>query len=210
MSDANALVATVAPQPPQRRSVLYDKGISDTLAREIRNNPNNSVQVVAAPYRTLKKSVFSKLKTPIDELDRINVVYEFPCDGKKDEQCGLSYVGQTKNPLRARLTQHKNDITHGRNPKGQSAVVTHFTEAGHFPAFDKAKVLATASNFLKRNTLESMHIYSRDTYNLRRDTEGIAASYCALLDSCRTDRLSRTQRNNNTHTHTVTQHGRTR
>lgn len=127
--------------------------------------------------------MFSKLKTPIDTFERTNVIYEIPCGGKIGEECALSYVGQTKNQLKKRLAQHRNDINKERNPNGQSAVVHHFTDKGHFPAFDRAKVLATETFLGRRNTYESLHIYSRPTYNLRRDTENMAASYCALVDN---------------------------
>lgn len=124
-------------------------------------------------------------------MDRTNIIYEIPCDGNRNESCSLSYVGQTRNQLRKRLAQHRSNINCGRNPNGQSAVVTHFTEKGHFPAFDKTKALATEKYLGRRNTRESLHIYSSDTYNLRRDTDRMAASYCALLDQRRKTRNTR-------------------
>lgn len=68
------------------------------------------------------------------------------------------------------------------NPNGQSAVVFHFKEFGHTPAFNKAKILDTERFLHRRNTIESLHILDTKTYDLRRDTASIAATYIALLD----------------------------
>lgn len=119
--------------------------------------------------------MFSKLKSKTEFLDRTNVIYKIPCDGIGDQSCPLSYVGQTKNQLKKRLAQHNNDLKNKYNPNGQSAVVSHFFEHGHKPAFDKASVLCTENLWHRRNTLESLHIFCEDTYNLRRDTQDMAA-----------------------------------
>lgn len=176
-----APIANVNVEPRFRRCLTYDGQISDVLAKEIQTRSDNRLQVLSKPHTSLQRTVFTKLKTPIDTLHRTNVVYEFPCDGKHGEKCDLRYVGQTKNQLAKRLAQHKNDLKSSK-PNGQSAVVSHFEEKGHFPAFDKAKILGTESFYSRRNTLESLNICSRPTYNLRRDTDGIAASYVALLE----------------------------
>lgn len=181
MSNRTSPIITANTEPKIRRCLTYDKVVSEVLTKEIQVRSDNRLQVLAKPHTSLLKTVFSKLKTPIDAMQRTNIVYEIPCDGKPGEKCDLNYVGQTKNQLKKRLAQHKTDLKSSK-PNGQSAVVTHFEEKGHFPAFDKTTVLGTESFFSRRNTLESLHICSRPTYNLRRDTDGIAASYVALLE----------------------------
>lgn len=190
-------------EPPIRRCLTYDKGISDALRNVIVSSSNNKIQVLGKPSRCLRNTVFSKLKTPIDPLERTNVIYEIPCDGNNNERCELSYVGQTRNQLKKRLSQHRNDIKADRNPNGQSAVVSHFTDTGHFPAFDRARVLASESFWSRRNTYESLHIYSRATYNLRRDTNNMAASYCALIDNLHS---TGKQKSSNVTNNTTNQH----
>lgn len=153
--------------------------------REIRSSSNDKIQVLAKPNRCLRSSVFSKLKTKIDPQQRTNVIYSFPCQGNENGPCDKSYVGQTRNRLDTRLAQHNNSIENGRNPNGQSAVVSHYQTYGHQPDLEKARVLATESHWRRRNTRESLHILTENTYNLRRDTRGIAANYCAILKSRR-------------------------
>lgn len=168
-----------------RRSLTYDGHISNVISRELMTRSNGKLNVLAKPNQSLQQTVFSKLKTVIPTLERTNVVYEIPCEGKRGENCGLNYVGQTKNPLKKRLDQHKRDLELLKPDNGQSAIVHHFEECGHYPTFVKTKVLGSETWYRIRNTLEIFNICSRATINMRRDTEGMAASYVALLDDKR-------------------------
>lgn len=169
----------VETEPKVRKCLTYDGRLSNVLTG-VRSD--NRIQVLAKPNISLQKTLFTKLKIPFDLMQRKNVVYEIPCDGKQEEECDLHYVGQTKKQLKKRLAQQRSDLKSSK-PKRQSAVISHFEMRGHFPAFDKATVLGTETFYSRRNTLESLHICSRPTYNLRRDTDGIAASYVALLET---------------------------
>lgn len=194
MTAASPQTTPTNEEPVVRRAITYSGQLYNSMANAIQRRSNKHMQILAKPSICLQQTVFTKLKTPIDTMERTNIVYEIPCDGNNNEKCDLNYVGLTKNPLKKRLTQHRRDLRSSK-PAGQSAVVTHFEEKGHIPAFDRACVLGTESYFSRRNTLESLHICSRPTYNLRRDTDGIAASYVALLE-----RQQRSSRNRSTHT----------
>lgn len=67
-------------------------------------------------------------------------------------------------------------------PVGDTALVKHYKDLGHRPDWVNAKVIGTERQLYRRLTLESLHILTNDTYNLRRDKEKISSSYCALLD----------------------------
>lgn len=114
-------------------------------------------------------------------LDHLILKRVYNVGGKTDEPCTLSYDGQTKNQLKIRLNQHKNDVKAGRNPNGQSAVVPHHVNFGQEPDQENARVLAVEPFWSRRNTRQSLHILSGNTYNLRRD---IKKNCCKLLCKC--------------------------
>lgn len=64
----------------------------------------------------------------------------------------------------------------------KTAVVEHFHTLGHYPDFKNIKILGTQRHYNKRLTTETLHIYTHNTYNVRRDTQDIAPVYCAIID----------------------------
>lgn len=165
-----------------RRPITYVQGLSEPLAKIISKNVDN-LKISYRPHQQLRQTVFSKLKHPFTDTDKINCVYQIPCGGidSSGNKCGLNYVGQTKNQLHKRITQHKASLKKAADEN--SALVKHFEEHGHAPDFENTKVIGNEPFLNRRLTLESLHIITRPTYNLRRDTEKMSSSYCALLNS---------------------------
>uniref|UniRef100_A0A6P7GU27 Uncharacterized protein LOC114346723 n=1 Tax=Diabrotica virgifera virgifera TaxID=50390 RepID=A0A6P7GU27_DIAVI len=86
------------------KSIIYKKlpfinGLTHSVISIFKDVPNINI----AKYNTMNsKQLFSKIKDPVPTLYRSNVVYEIPCLG-----CQNSYIGQTSQWLKQRITQHK-------------------------------------------------------------------------------------------------------
>lgn len=86
------------------------------VANAAQTHSSNDNFVRPRPQETLKNSLCSKRKSSVEQMDRPYVIFECLCDGHDGKKCSLSYVGQTRNAPRESLSQHRNDISHGRNP----------------------------------------------------------------------------------------------
>lgn len=165
-----------------RKCITYVPNVSDSI-KKVLNSTAPNIQICYRPHSKQRSSVFSQLKTKHKLGEKTNVVYHFPCLGKDNEKCDRSYVGQTKNHLHARLSQHDRDLMFVAHTEktGKTAVVQHFEQTGHRPDLKNARVLDNEPILSKRLTLEALHIQNNHTYNLRCDTEQISGSYCALI-----------------------------
>ena len=87
------------------------------------------------------------------------VVYEIPC-----KECHLSYIGETKRTLRARIGEHKQAVKRG-DPRNGIAVHVHQSQRAI--DWDGAKVKRGVSEYWKRRSTEAIHIrLSGGTMNL--------------------------------------------
>lgn len=124
--------------------------------------------------------IFTKLKDRTDKSLKSNVVYEIPCKGTSSEDCNLSYIGTTKQYLKNRVANHKNDINAGRGDK--SALAHHCVFNKHRPGLEDVKILCTENNFKKRMILESLHIQaSENVMNIKQDAENVHRIYGPLV-----------------------------
>lgn len=175
-----------------RRPLSYYPSISNKIRRTFtKRNPN--LNVAFKPMNKLGNTTFTKLKHKIEQEDRTNCVYKIPCSGKANEKCKKSYIGQSKNPLKIRLGQHKTSVrafkdgnmpnpdTH-KTEEQATALVLHSQTTGHYPDFKNASIVDTESFLPRRLTLESLHIYCNDTFNKRRDIQNISKSYAEVLE----------------------------
>lgn len=81
-----------------RRSLPYYLAIGDKIRRAFTSkNPNLSIAY--KPMNKLGATTFTKLKQPVETMDRTNCVYKIPCMGRENEECKNVYIGQTKNPF---------------------------------------------------------------------------------------------------------------
>ncbi|KAI4476868.1 hypothetical protein M0804_013195 [Polistes exclamans] len=72
------------------------------------------------------KSIYTKLKDKVDKFEKSNLVYKIPCE------CEKSYIGQTKQKLKKRLDQHKNDCKPINISKtNTTALAEHHFKTGH-------------------------------------------------------------------------------
>ena len=102
------------------------------------------------------------------------VVYSIPCSG-----CPGSYVGETRQPLKRRLSQHKNDI---KNRKDHTALSRHALDSGHNFNFDEAKIVGREDNDKKRKILEVVNIIkNKKSVNFKTDTDGFAKVYSSIF-----------------------------
>ncbi|KAI4472863.1 hypothetical protein M0804_015578, partial [Polistes exclamans] len=101
---------------------------------------NTNVKLVF--YNLVKiKSIYTKLKDKDDKLEQSNLVYKIPCE------CEKCYVGQTKQKLKKRLDQHRNDSKPTNAQKtNTTALAEHHFKTGHIFKFDETKILDKEDN----------------------------------------------------------------
>ncbi|KAI4487261.1 hypothetical protein M0804_005410 [Polistes exclamans] len=86
-------------------------------------------------------SIYTKLKDRVDKLEQSNLVYKIPC------VCDKCYIGQTKQKLKKRLDQHKNDCKPMNAQKSNiTALAEHHFSTGHNFKFDETNILDKEDN----------------------------------------------------------------
>jgi hypothetical protein len=125
------------------------------------------------------KTFFTKLKDkePIDNISE--VIYQIQCKG---EQCEKIYIGQTKQRIKARLSQHSRDCRYDVQPYKTALAEHHFSQKHDFD-FENAKILEIEPRWRMRNLAEMIHIKLNNdrTINYRQDTCGLSIIYNNLL-----------------------------
>ncbi|KAI4475149.1 hypothetical protein M0804_014486 [Polistes exclamans] len=121
-------------------------------------------------------SIYTKLKDKVDKLEQSNLVYKIPC------VCDKCYIGQTKQKLKKRLEQHKNDCKPINAQKSNiTALAEHHFITGHKFKFDETNILDKEDNWYKRNISEMYHITNNNTVNYRTDTNNLNNIYNEIL-----------------------------
>ncbi|XP_072380742.1 uncharacterized protein [Diabrotica undecimpunctata] len=153
-------------------SLPYFPHLTEKLAKLLTLAP---VKIGVKNVRSVGK-LFSKTKTPLKPLEKINVVYNIPC-----MDCNLCYIGQTRRSLKGRLTSHKSDI---RCHKHSCALAQHILTSDHRPDYEQVKILCTESNHFKRSFLEMCHIFlNPSSMNKRTDINNLSLLYHFLLSN---------------------------
>ncbi|KAI4476581.1 hypothetical protein M0804_013475 [Polistes exclamans] len=112
----------------------------------------------------------------VDKLEQSNLVYKIPC------VCDKCYIGQTKQKLKKRLEQHKNDCKPMNAQKSNiTALAEHHFSTGHNFKFDETNILDKGDNWYKRNISEMYHITNNNTVNYRTDTNNLNNIYNEIL-----------------------------
>ncbi|XP_044762063.1 uncharacterized protein LOC123319265 [Coccinella septempunctata] len=123
------------------------------------------------------KCLYTRLKDPTPLLSLSNVIYKIPCS------CGKSYIGQTKQYLKSRISQHTNDCKNqNQNKPNKTALASHHFETGHSFIFEDVTVLDREANWFKRNVGEMIQINLADTVNLRSDCANLSIIYSNILN----------------------------
>ena len=131
-----------------RVTVPYVAGLSDQIKASYRQF---GIQTSFKPYNTLRQQLVS-LKDRKPKGRQSNLVYGIVCGA---EGCDESYVGETKQALKARLYQHHRPSTSG-DPTFDSAVYTHISQTGHIISDKDVKILSKEENWYKRGVKEAV------------------------------------------------------
>lgn len=159
-------------------SVQYIPGLTDN--RNIRTAiKQNNISFAYKANKTLN-TIFTNVKTPIDQQQQNNIVYEISCRGSKEQQCNQIYIGTTKRALATRMGEHRMDIAKG---KDSTALSQHVLSTGHTADLEQVRIIDKERIERKRFTKESLHIQKQinRTMNLKEDTSNINASYMVAI-----------------------------
>ncbi|KAI4476046.1 hypothetical protein M0804_013915 [Polistes exclamans] len=152
----------------------YIKLLANKINKCFKNTNNNLV------FYNLTKinSIYTKLKDKVDKFDQSNLVYKIPCE------CDKSYIGQTKQKLKKRLDQQKNDCKPiNVNKTNTTALDEHHFKTGHTFKFDAATILD-----LEENCGPNAH-----SFMSKEDAERISISDARAQGSTREGRMARRQ-----------------
>ena len=152
-------------------SIVYYKNITERIEQLFRNETN----IILAPKSntTLGKNIFSNPKQKVATNEKSNVVYKIDCT-----DCNKTYIGQTKNHLKNRRNNHKNDIKRGLQ---NTALATHTIENLHKFNFDKTKILTHEQNKNKRLFFEMAEILKHNTVNFKTDINNLSQIYHNII-----------------------------
>ena len=159
----------------QYKALTYVKGLSERLEKTIRQNCPNT-RIAFRSRNTCNQQLFSKLKDKVPKYEKCNVVYKIDC-----KDCEKCYVGMTKQKLKHRINQHKNDIK--KNYEEKTALSAHAVSLNHTINFDDVRIVEVESNLLKRSILEMIHIKKQGnlSVNYRTDVQNLNQIYCNLI-----------------------------
>ena len=124
----------------------YVKGLSERLQRVCHTF---GILPAFKGGRSLRDRL-TRVKTRQDLMDRKNVVYGIPC-----RECDEIYKGETSQPLKKRIWQHKNGV---RNGDEHSAIFKHVQRTGHEIEWDSTYIISYETAEGRRLTKEGVAI----------------------------------------------------
>ncbi|XP_044756971.1 uncharacterized protein LOC123315370 [Coccinella septempunctata] len=151
-------------EPTQYYRFPFIPGLSQKISRIFKR-----IGCTGAFYNKITTGkYFTKLKDCVPTMSQSSVVYKIPCSN-----CEKTYIGQTKQPLKDRIRQHRadsNNITH----RDKTALTSHTHREGHKFHFEGTTVLDHENNSYRRNISEMIHITLNKTVNYREDVSGLS------------------------------------
>ena len=124
-------------------SLPYVSGVAEKLKRVY---GQYNIPVYFKPGNTLRqKLVHPKDKTPHHKQS--NVIYAIQCS---QEDCSESYIGETKQLLHMRMSQHRS--------RKDSAVHIHLKETGHTFTNSDVRILAREPRWSERGVKEAIFV----------------------------------------------------
>ncbi len=135
----------------------YVEGVSEKLARLFNSHRVNTSM---KPSNTLRQALVHP-KDPVPKDKRSDIVYGIQC---ADPDCQEAYIGETQQPLKKRMYQHRRSSTSGLD----SAVYLHLESSGH--NFDNKDVIVVdrESRWFERGVKEAINERSeRSSLNQR-------------------------------------------
>lgn len=165
-----------ARDPKIYKAITYVPGFTEKFRKS--NIYNNQNFALAPKTNNTLKSFHSKIKEKVDQMDKSDLVYEIKCKGDESHICKKVYVGTTKSKLKTRLSAHRSDLKSNHDQK--TALAAHCLQSGHSPDFENTKILQQEKNYVRRYTLEMLHIINTPTQtrlNYKTDTDNCAHIY---------------------------------
>ncbi|XP_051781539.1 uncharacterized protein LOC127527292 [Erpetoichthys calabaricus] len=133
---------------PKRKPLLipYVSGVSEQLRRIF---SKHQVSVAFKLQNTLRQ----RLVHPKDRVPRhkqSNIVYAVKCQ----EECRDLYIGETKQPLAKRMSQHRRASSSGQD----SAVYLHLQDSGHSLKDEEVHILDREERWFERGIKEAIYV----------------------------------------------------
>ncbi|XP_046615634.1 uncharacterized protein LOC124303010 [Neodiprion virginianus] len=154
-------------------SIPYIENLSSQIKRILNDE---GIEITFRISNTTKLSLFSHLKSVTPNLEKINCVYKIPC-----RDCSKSYIGQTSQHLKNRISGHRSNIK--CHVTDRCALAEHSLSLGHNFDFNNSITLATEPNWYKRIIKEMIHIFKnkRNSVNKRTDIEHLSHLHSNIL-----------------------------
>ncbi len=83
-------------------------------------------------------------------------IYQWFCEGSEVEECPKSYIGESRQGLEKRSSQHMYHITNGNI--NDSAIAEHVCATGHRMDPSKIQLIEREPNTIRRKVKESLYI----------------------------------------------------
>ena len=126
---------------------MYVRNMTEEIKREC---GKLGVKLVFKSHGTLWQALM-KVKTPRDDLEKKDVVYEVPC-----MDCDVRYIGMTGKDLKKRIMEHRYAV---RRRDDKNRIAVHANSHNHKMDWEGAKVLEQELRYWKRRILEAIHIH---------------------------------------------------
>lgn len=150
------------------------------LSEKIKNELNKvNIKVSFKNNNTFKKYFYHNLKDKTETMVNSNLIYQINCN-----DCNGCYIGQTKQYLNKRISQHKQSIkTKTITPNlPNTALAKHSVEMLHNFNFNEPKILSFETNLNKRLITESLEIKkNKNSINFKTDIDNLNAIYFNLV-----------------------------
>ena len=149
----------------------YVKGVSDKICRFL-----NRAGVKTFYSRSAKlRDILSHPKDPVPK-DHAPCVYCITCSS------GEQYIGQTKRPLKVRVSEHRRATNKGK--KQHSALAEHACNKGHHPLWEERTKLAQVPHLGIRLSREALEIRINETSTINRnDGKKISGMWKSLFSN---------------------------
>jgi len=177
-SDNNTQRLTLNSEPKKFITLNYIPNLSEKLTKTI-TGTHKTFKTSYKPIKTVRKTLFSKLKTKIDPSEKSGVVYKIPCG-----QCNKLYVGETSKRLKTRKNQHKNDLKNIEENPNRTAILQHIEQTNHIFKYDEIEIMDYEKNMNRRRILESTYITSLLPYaiNIKSDTNNLSNQFTSIIE----------------------------
>lgn len=155
--------------------IPFIPNLSEAISKKLKTT---NTQIAMYNTKTVR-NLFTKTKDSTRNELKSSVIYRIPCG-----ECECSYIGQTKQYLKSRVSDHKRDcnLSNIENPK--TGLAKHHFEEGHTFDFDEIRILDSETNWRKRLFLEMCHIHkTKHNVNLNTDTQNLNVIYHNIISN---------------------------